>query len=149
MTGGAAELSRVAVLSDIHGALPAEPDVATADRVVLTGAITAGPQPAGTTDALGARGDRVPRLSGDADPELVEHRGGERAGIPDPTGTFAADALRDDQADFLAAPVPPPGLHAPVRPRAGTIPGRSGSVVLEADAAGPVPSAVPTGACRQ
>jgi predicted phosphodiesterase len=41
----------VAVLSDIHGVLPAleavlaEPDVASADRIVLTGDLAAGPQP--------------------------------------------------------------------------------------------------------
>lgn len=45
-------LSRAAVLSDIHGVLPAleavlaEPDVCAVDRIVLTGDITAGPQPA-------------------------------------------------------------------------------------------------------
>ncbi len=46
------ELTRVAVLSDIHGVHPAleavlaEPEVAAADHVILTGDITAGPQPA-------------------------------------------------------------------------------------------------------
>ncbi|MGY5046971.1 metallophosphoesterase family protein [Streptomyces sp. 900105755] len=109
MTGGGAGLGRVAVLSDVHGVLPAleavlaEPEVAAADRIVLTGDITAGPQPAETIDALRALGDRVLWLSGNADRELVEYRRGERAGIPDPIGPFAADALRDDQVDFLAA----------------------------------------------
>ena len=43
---------RVAVLSDIHGVLPAlesvlaEPEVAGADRIVLTGDLAAGPSPA-------------------------------------------------------------------------------------------------------
>ncbi|MER6076818.1 metallophosphoesterase family protein [Streptomyces sp. NPDC001833] len=109
MTGGETGLGRVAVLSDVHGVLPAleavlaEPDVAAADRIVLTGDITAGPQPAETIDVLRDLGDRVLWLSGNADRELVEYRRGERAGIPDPIGPFAADALRDDQVDFLAA----------------------------------------------
>ncbi len=44
-------IASVAVLSDIHGVLPAldavlaEPDVAAADSVVVTGDIAAGPQP--------------------------------------------------------------------------------------------------------
>ncbi|MFG3294648.1 metallophosphoesterase family protein, partial [Streptomyces sp. NPDC048179] len=102
------EVGRVAVLSDIHGVLPAleavlaEPDVSRADRVVLTGDITAGPQPAEVIDVLRALGDRVLWLSGNADRELVEYRRGERADIPDPIGPFAAHALRADQVDFLA-----------------------------------------------
>ena len=109
MRGGETGFGRVAVLSDIHGVLPAleavlaEPDVAAADRIVLTGDITAGPQPAETIDVLRGLGDRVLWLSGNADRELVEYRRGERTGIPDPISPFAADALRDDQVDFLAA----------------------------------------------
>ncbi|MCW2493129.1 MAG: phosphoesterase, partial [Frankiales bacterium] len=44
-------LSSVAVLSDIHGVLPAldavlaEPDVRAAERIIVTGDIAAGPQP--------------------------------------------------------------------------------------------------------
>lgn len=54
----------VAVLSDIHGVLPAleavlaEPDVRAADAVVLTGDLAAGPLPDRTLDALTALGDR-------------------------------------------------------------------------------------------
>ncbi|MGW1586913.1 metallophosphoesterase family protein [Streptomyces sp. NPDC002386] len=103
-----AEHGRVAVLSDIHGVLPAleavlaEPEVVAADRIVLTGDITAGPQPAEVLDLLRAQGDRVLWLGGNADRELVEYRRGERTGIPDPIGPFAARALREDQVDFLA-----------------------------------------------
>src|SRR5919112_1454022 len=52
------KLERVAVLSDIHGVLPAleavlaEPEVAAAERIVLTGDITAGPPPSGRVDSL-------------------------------------------------------------------------------------------------
>ncbi|MFG3021858.1 metallophosphoesterase family protein [Streptomyces sp. NPDC048254] len=104
-----AELNRVAVLSDIHGVLPAleavlaEPDVCAADRIVLTGDITAGPQPDRVIEALRELGDRVLWVSGNADRELVEYRRGERTVIPDPIGPFAADALTAEQVDFLAA----------------------------------------------
>jgi predicted phosphodiesterase len=99
----------VAVLSDIHGVLPAleavlaEPEVAAADRVVLTGDVAAGPQPVEVLDLLREQGERVLWVAGNADRELVEYRRGERAGIPDPIGPHAARALRDDQVDFLAA----------------------------------------------
>ncbi|WP_086730123.1 metallophosphoesterase family protein [Streptomyces carpinensis] len=102
------ELNRIAVLSDIHGVLPAleavlaEPEVAAAERVVLTGDITAGPQPAEVLDLLRAQGERMLWVAGNADRELVEFRRGERTEIPDPIGPFAAAALRADQVDFLA-----------------------------------------------
>lgn len=102
------EHGRLAVLSDIHGVLPAleavlaEPEVAAADRIVLTGDITAGPQPAEVLDLLRSLGDRVLWVGGNADRELVEYRRGERTEIPDPIGPFAAQALREDQVDFLA-----------------------------------------------
>jgi predicted phosphodiesterase len=114
-----AEPGRVAVLSDIHGVLPAleavlaEPEVADAERIVLTGDITAGPQPAEVIDVLRKQGDRVLWVGGNADRELVEYRRGERDGIPDPIGPYAAAQLTDDQVDFLAAL--PKTLTLPVR----------------------------------
>ncbi len=54
-----------AVLSDVHGVLPAleavlaEPDVREADLIVLTGDIAAGPLPVETLDRLVGLGDRV------------------------------------------------------------------------------------------
>ncbi|MGW0829725.1 metallophosphoesterase family protein [Streptomyces prunicolor] len=113
------ELGRVAVLSDIHGVLPAleavlaEPEVAAADRIVLTGDITAGPQPAEVVDLLRAQADRVLWISGNADRELVEYRRGERTEIPDPIAPYAATALRPDQIDFLATL--PKTLTLPIR----------------------------------
>ncbi|WP_418953467.1 metallophosphoesterase family protein [Streptomyces cinnabarinus] len=104
-----AEPVRVAVLSDIHGVLPAleavlaEPEVADAERIVVLGDTAAGPQPAEVLDRLVAEGDRVRWISGNADRELVEYRRGERTGIPDPIGPYAAERLRADQVDFLAA----------------------------------------------
>ncbi|NGO67481.1 metallophosphoesterase family protein [Streptomyces boncukensis] len=99
---------RVAVLSDVHAVLPAleavlaEPDVAAADRVVLTGDLAAGPQPAQVLDLLAGLGRRAVWLSGNADRELVEYRRGERDTIPDPIGPWAAGQLRADHLDLLA-----------------------------------------------
>ncbi|MGW1713201.1 metallophosphoesterase family protein [Streptomyces sp. NPDC002156] len=113
------ELKRVAVLSDIHGVLPAleavlaEPEVTAAERIVLTGDITAGPQPAEVLALLQAQGDRVLWIAGNADRELVEYRRGKRMSIPDPIAPFAADRLTDEQVEFLAAL--PTSLTLPVR----------------------------------
>ncbi|MGG8407839.1 metallophosphoesterase family protein [Streptomyces sp. 12297] len=102
-------LNRVAVLSDIHGVLPAleavlaEPDVSTADHIVLTGDITAGPQPAQVLDLLTSLGDRVVWISGNADRELLEYRRGQRETIPDPIAPWAAEQLREDHLDLLSS----------------------------------------------
>ncbi|MFE6888913.1 metallophosphoesterase family protein [Streptomyces sp. NPDC057694] len=101
-------LKRVAVLSDIHGVLPAleavlaEPEVRSADRVVLTGDITAGPQPGQVLDLLTSLGDRVAWISGNADRELLEYRRGLRDSIPDPIAPWAAEQLRADHLELLA-----------------------------------------------
>ncbi|MEH0969825.1 metallophosphoesterase family protein [Micromonospora sp. CPCC 205546] len=100
-------LDRVAVLSDIHGALPAleavlaEPDVAAADLIVLTGDIAAGPQPVEVLDVLADLGDRACWVRGNADRELVQ----ARVGRPSPfdVSNWAAEQLRDDQVARLAA----------------------------------------------
>ena len=69
---------RVAVLSDVHGHLPAldavlaEVDRAGVDRVVLTGDVAAGPMPVPTLERLLALGERVVWVRGNADRELVE-----------------------------------------------------------------------------
>jgi predicted phosphodiesterase len=100
-------LERVAVLSDIHGALPAleavlaEPDVAAADLIVLTGDIAAGPQPVEVLDLLAALGERACWVGGNADRELVEARSGRSS--PHDVSNWAAAQLRDDQVARLAA----------------------------------------------
>jgi len=101
-------LRTVAVLSDIHGVLPAldsvlaEPDVATAGRVVLTGDLAAGPLPVATLDRLAGLGDRAIWVRGNADRELVQLARGETAEVPDPIARWAAAQLRDDQVELLA-----------------------------------------------
>lgn len=98
---------RVAVLSDIHGVLPAleavlaEPDVRSADLIVLTGDLAAGPQPVETLDLLTSLGDRAVWVRGNADRELVTLRGGDETVIPDPIAPWAAEQLRDDQVKLL------------------------------------------------
>jgi predicted phosphodiesterase len=100
--------SRIAVLSDIHGVLPAlesvlaEPEVAGADRIVLTGDLAAGPQPRETLDRLGSLGDRAVWIRGNADRELVQLARGEVNTVPDPIAPWAAAQLRADQVALLA-----------------------------------------------
>lgn len=103
-----------AVLSDIHGVLPAleavlaEPEVVAADRIVVTGDIAAGPQPVQVLDRLSALGERLVLLRGNADREMVAHARGEPAAVPDPVVPWAAAQLRPEQVDLLA------GLPYPV-----------------------------------
>ncbi|MFI7207088.1 metallophosphoesterase family protein [Micromonospora aurantiaca (nom. illeg.)] len=107
---------RVAVLSDIHGVLPAleavlaEPDVAAADLIVLTGDLAAGPQPVEVLDRLAALGDRACWVGGNADRELVQARAGRSSPIA--VSNWAAGQLRDDQVARLAAL--PPSVALPV-----------------------------------
>ncbi|MFC4146746.1 metallophosphoesterase family protein [Micromonospora mangrovi] len=108
--------ARVAVLSDIHGALPAleavlaEPDVAAADLIVLTGDIATGPQPVEVLDLLAGLGERARWVGGNCERELVEARTGKPAAIE--VSNWAATQLRDDQLARLAAL--PPTVTLPV-----------------------------------
>jgi predicted phosphodiesterase len=84
---------RAAVLADIHANLPAldavlaEPDVASADVVVLLGDIALGPMPGPTLDRLAGLGDRAVWVHGNCERELITaFDGGE---IPGPNGDQA------------------------------------------------------------
>ncbi len=107
-------VSSVAVLSDIHGVMPAldavlaEPDLKRADRIVLTGDIAAGPQPTQVLDRLLGLGDKVVWVRGNADRELVELARGEAADVGDAIAPWAAKQLSPDHVDWLA------GLPYPV-----------------------------------
>jgi len=99
----------VAVLSDIHGVLPAleavlaEPAVRSAGRVVLTGDIASGPQPAEVLDRLLGLGDRVTWVRGNADRELVEvARGTLDPADTDELDAWSATQLSDDHIAWLA-----------------------------------------------
>ncbi|QDY10977.1 metallophosphoesterase family protein [Micromonospora sp. HM134] len=100
-------LERVAVLSDVHGALPAleavlaEPEVAAADLIVVTGDVAAGPQPVEVLDLLAGLGDRVRWVRGNADRELVQARAGRPS--EHDVSNWAAGQLRADQVDLLGA----------------------------------------------
>lgn len=81
---------RVAVLSDIHGNLPAleavlaEVDRADVDRIVLTGDIALGPLPSETLDLLDSLGERVVWVHGNCEREMVAaFDGGDTSGAAD------------------------------------------------------------------
>ncbi len=100
---------RIAVLSDIHGVLPAleavlaEPDVRSADQVVLTGDLAAGPQPVETLELLRELGDCAVWVRGNADRELVSLARGGSTAIPDPIAPWAASQLRPEHVTLLDA----------------------------------------------
>ena len=106
---GAGPVSSVAVLSDVHGVLPvldavlAEPDVAAADLVVVTGDHAAGPQPVEVLDRLRGLGERVVLVRGNADRELVALARGGQLDVPDPVSTWAAAQLSEEHVRLLAA----------------------------------------------
>jgi predicted phosphodiesterase len=112
-------LERVAVLSDIHGVLPAldavlaEPDASAADRIVVTGDIASGPQPVEVLDRLAELGDRICWVRGNADRELVRIRSGEQFPFPDAVTPWAAAQLRPDHVARLAGL--PLSITLPVR----------------------------------
>jgi putative phosphoesterase len=101
-------VASVAVLSDIHGVLPAldavlaEPAIQAADRIVLTGDIASGPQPAQVLDRLLGLGDRVIWVRGNADRELVELARGQLTREPDAISGWAAKQLTAEHVDWLA-----------------------------------------------
>jgi predicted phosphodiesterase len=101
---------RVAVLSDIHGVLPAlaavlaEPDVQAAGRIVLTGDIAAGPQPVPVLERLLGLGDRVVWVRGNADRELAAlARGDSDVPVPDEITPWAAAQLSRAHTAWLAS----------------------------------------------
>jgi putative phosphoesterase len=98
----------VAVLSDIHGVLPvldavlAEPEVQSADLIVVTGDHASGPQPGEVLDRLVAEGDRVRLVRGNADRELVALCRGQAIEVPDDVTAWAAGQLTRTQISLLA-----------------------------------------------
>lgn len=100
----------VAVLSDIHGVLPAldavlgEPLVESADVIVVTGDHAAGPMPVEVLDRLAGLGNRAVLVRGNADRDLVTMA--RKGRLPDGTpgvSEWAAGQLRNDQAEMLDA----------------------------------------------
>jgi putative phosphoesterase len=103
----------VAVLSDIHGVLPvldavlAEPDVAAAGRIVVTGDHAAGPMPVEVLDRLVGLRERCVLVRGNADRELVAVARGKESAYA--VSNWAGQQLRPDQVQLLD------GLPHPVR----------------------------------
>lgn len=105
----------IAVLSDVHGVLPvleavlAQPDVRSADRIVVCGDHAAGPQPVEVLDRLTAL-DNVVLVRGNADRELVALARGQESTVGEPydADLWAAAQLRPAHVDMLA------GLPHPV-----------------------------------
>jgi putative phosphoesterase len=102
-------LTSVAVLSDVHGVLPvldavlAEPDVRTADRIVITGDHVAGPMPVPVLERYAELGDRVVLVRGNADREVVALHQDPNLPVPDPVSAWAAGQLDEDGIGLLAA----------------------------------------------
>ena len=99
----------VAVLSDIHGVLPAleavlaEPDVEAADRIVLLGDLLAGPMPVETLERLLTLAPRAIWVRGNADRELAASARGTGKFVPDPIFPWAARQLRPPDLPVLDA----------------------------------------------
>lgn len=97
----------LAVLSDIHGVLPvleavlAEPEVAAADLVVVTGDHASGPQPTEVLDRLAALGERAVLVRGNADRELAAVARGESIQVPDEVVPWAAAQLGPGHLSLL------------------------------------------------
>jgi predicted phosphodiesterase len=103
-------VNSVAVLSDIHGVLPAldavlaEPDVRAAERIVVTGDIAAGPQPVEVLDRLASLGERVVPVRGNCERELVDlARDKDRQAPGFPISRYAADCLTPEYVELLDA----------------------------------------------
>ncbi len=85
---------RVAVLSDIHAnlvaleAVLAEPDVLSADRLVLLGDIALGPVPVESLDLLASLGDRAVWVHGNCERELLAAYDG--TAVESPNGGMAS-----------------------------------------------------------
>jgi len=94
----------IALLSDVHGNLPAlqavldELEGIQHDRIVVTGDLAAGPFPRETLDLLVSLGERARFVRGNADREMIE----PPADGMSPMAAWAAERLTEEQRDFLA-----------------------------------------------
>jgi predicted phosphodiesterase len=100
-------LNSVAVLSDVHGVLPAldavlaEPEVRAADLVVITGDHAAGPQPLEVLDRMVGLGERAVMVRGNADRELAVLARDVDLDLDDPVSTWAATQLTPRHVQLL------------------------------------------------
>ncbi|MFK4083966.1 metallophosphoesterase family protein [Kribbella sp. NPDC020789] len=103
-------MTRLAVLADVHGVLPAleavlaDKDVRAAHTVVVAGDVVSGPQPREVFDRLKSLGDRAVWVRGNADREVVAMARGTFTGAPpDAVSPWAAGELTDAQVEWLDA----------------------------------------------
>jgi putative phosphoesterase len=101
-------VASVAVLSDIHGVLPAleavlaEPVIVGTDLIVVTGDHTWGPQPTEVLDRLAMLGGRAVLVRGNADRELLQMSRGIDVGLgDDPLSVWGAAQLRAEHQRLL------------------------------------------------
>ena len=103
---------RVAVLSDIHGNLPAleavlaEPDVVAADRIVLLGDIALGPMPAESLDLLDSLGERAVWVHGNCEREVITAYDGKSLPGPNADDARATAALLEERHRHLLDGLP-------------------------------------------
>lgn len=99
----------IAVISDVHGVLPAleavlaEPEVASAELIVCCGDVAAGPQPVEVLDRLAGLGDRVRYVSGNADREMVTWFPGTAQEYPDEVTPWAASVIGEERRAWMAS----------------------------------------------
>ena len=100
---------RVAVLADVHANLPAleavlaEPDVRTADRIVLLGDIALGPMPAESLDLLASLGEQAVWVHGNCEREVLAAYAGTADDTMNATAAQAtADLIEDRHRELLA-----------------------------------------------
>ncbi len=90
-------MTRVAVLADVHGNLPAleavlaDPRLATADRIVVLGDVVGGPEAAACIDLLAALGERMRGVRGNAERDVIAAADG--GAVDDPSVAVEVDAL--------------------------------------------------------
>jgi hypothetical protein len=100
---------RVAALYDVHGmvqaldAVLAEPEVASADTIVVGGDVAAGPFPRKALERLRALGERAVWVRGNADREL---NGWAREQLSDEEAAFLRDCLGVRPWDVSSSAMP-------------------------------------------
>lgn len=110
-------VATVAVLSDVHGVLPVldavlgEPEVASADLIVVTGDHASGPEPVQVLDRLVGLGARVILVQGNADRELVALARGADIVVPDEVSPWAASQLGARHIELLDRMPHPVTVH--------------------------------------
>jgi predicted phosphodiesterase len=103
---------RVAVLADIHANLPAleavlaEPDVRSADAVVLLGDIALGPMPVESLDLLASLGDRAVWVHGNCEREVLAAYDGAAGDTMNATAAYATATLIESRHRDLLADLP-------------------------------------------